>query len=334
MNNVTPEKFILRAFVAMAQTASCPANPPEIYKDCLEHKTSSHPHPDKASYTELDSGNEKVETPDIFVNVAHLAQVQMKTRDLSTVKLEETGALLSCGQCEYETPAEEDLKTHRDLIHMEFSYQCDECPYQFTEKDHLKEHKQNHHNKTNVRNNQSNLKFSCISCDYSTPYKSNLKKHIELVHTAISNDKKYRYKCDECGYQATQKGHLKAHKASQHEGIRYPCTQCDYQATEKGHLTKHIESVHDKIKYDCPHCAYQSTNKSNLRTHIKSIHEGKRYPCQICGHQATRSSHLRTHMRKLHGIMVGQREEMPSVRPRSWHTANMVGRQLLGNNIM
>jgi len=333
MNNVTPEKLlILRAFAMISQAASCPANPPEIYKDSLEHKTPIQS--DKSRYTELDSGNEKVDSPDTFVNVAHLAQVIMETRDLCTVKLEETGASLFCGQCEYEARTEKDLKTHRDLIHMEFKYQCDECPYQFTEKDHLKEHRQNHHHKTSVQNNQYKVKFSCISCAYSTPYKSNLKKHIELVHTVISNAKKYRYKCDDCGYQATQKGHLKAHKASQHEGIRYPCTQCDYQATEKGHLTKHIESVHDKIKYDCPHCGYQSTNKSNLRTHIKSIHEGKRYPCQICGHQATRSSHLRTHMRKLHSIVVGRGEEMPSVTPMSRHSASMVGWQVVGNNIM
>ena len=51
--------------------------------------------------------------------------------------------------------------------------------------------------------------------------------------------KKTKFQCDSCDYTTAWVNDLRRHKEFKHEGIRYPCDQCDYAATTADNLKWH-----------------------------------------------------------------------------------------------
>ena len=78
-------------------------------------------------------------------------------------------------------------------------WKCDECDYAHAAKAGLVEHKKYFHGKESDMN-------TCHLCPYKTPGKSELKKHIEMVHQKIK-----RFTCDQCARQFYQNNQLKRH---------------------------------------------------------------------------------------------------------------------------
>ena len=53
-------------------------------------------------------------------------------------------------------------------------------------------------------------KFQCDECQYSTKYKSNLKKHIKSVHEHV------KLSCNKCDYQCSDSSNLEKHRRNKH----------------------------------------------------------------------------------------------------------------------
>lgn len=74
-----------------------------------------------------------------------------------------------------------------------------------------------------------NCKYA--ECSYVTPYHSNLKKHVNFIHT---KEKKYLCSQEGCSFKSAANGNLKSH-------IRFI-----HASASKGNLTKHVNSQHTK----------------------------------------------------------------------------------------
>ena len=82
-----------------------------------------------------------------------------------------------------------------------------------------------------------------------------------------------RYSCNYCEYTTMQKGCLKTHKETIHEYIGYSCNQCEYKTNKKGRLKSHEETVHEDTSYSCNQCEFNSKEKEHLKSHIYPIHK-------------------------------------------------------------
>ena len=78
-------------------------------------------------------------------------------------------------------------------------WKCDECDYAHAAKAGLVEHKKNIHGKESDKN-------MCHFCPFKTPYKAQLKKHIDMVHQKLK-----RFTCDQCTRQFYLNNQLQRH---------------------------------------------------------------------------------------------------------------------------
>ncbi|XP_054711202.1 replication initiator 1-like [Uloborus diversus] len=131
-----------------------------------------------------------------------------------------------CSVCNYSTPKQSHLEKHMLVHSKERPYVCGVCNRQFTQQENLKRHfklhtgerpfrcrtcgKGTNHELIEVAKEKGFLMMNfCSLCNYSTPYKSNLKNHM-LVHS-----KEKPHICPICHRRFSLKGNLKKHMSTQ-----------------------------------------------------------------------------------------------------------------------
>jgi uncharacterized C2H2 Zn-finger protein len=178
--------------------------------------------------------------------------------------------------------------------------------------------------------------FKCQRCSKSFKTKSDLRKHVELVH-----EKKKNYTCGRCSKDFYSKPALIRHMAT-HEFANDSTSnsnrpfQCDIDECGKFFKTKvelkSHKKTHDKSnRIKCPKCLKELSNISNLRRHISEVHEKKiRFKCDFCSKvYFSRNSilvHLRRHLNAKYkaventkfqcpiGIRLYQQDNSPALR--------------------
>lgn len=68
--------------------------------------------------------------------------------------------------------------------------------------------------------------------------------HIEPGRIEPEQQNGLVFKCEECEYQSPRKYNLSKHVESVHQGVRHPCVHCDYKATNRSNLKTHIRKRH------------------------------------------------------------------------------------------
>jgi insecticidal toxin complex protein TccC len=174
-------------------------------------------------------------------------------------------------------------------------YKCDICSKNYASRSSLSMHKQIHRSEE--------LTCDWPGCEYRTPSKYYLKKHIDNMHINLRP-----YVCDwpGCEYAAGVKSNLKVHILT-HDKIKpFSCDWpgCEYAAGQKAHLQAHI-LTHDKIRpfaCDWPGCEYAAGLKSNLQVHILTHDKIKRFACGRpgCNKSYAAKCLLSRHIRKQH----------------------------------
>ena len=233
-----------------------------------------------------------------------------------------------CGDCGEEFTAKRPLMIHQNLVH-ELNlnvenltvkrFDCQACKIKFSSLEKLDAHNWEVHKKKlscNICNQQilrrgtliehikahsSVRSFKCASCDETFVTKTDLRKHINKIHSedvtipkkVIENttmDKKM-IECDLCQekystYPAFDKHNLDVHN-------RKPfCPICKKTVSLRRDMKKHIEVQHANNKpFKCGDCGEEFTAKRPLMIHQNLVHElnlnvenltVKRFDCQTC----------------------------------------------------
>ena len=134
--------------------------------------------------------------------------------------------------------------------------------------------------------------------DIVTQRKSNLNRHIRLVHEGQKD-----HKCDICGKLYSGAVTLIRHKQSVHEGKKnHTCDTCGNCFSQNASLKRHIRQVHERrkdVKCDkCDKFFYSTVNlkQHNLQAHVKN----NSHNCETCGKPYAEISELKRHMERNH----------------------------------
>ena len=140
-------------------------------------------------------------------------------------------------------------------------------------------------------------RFKCTECDHKCSAKSDLQRHIELVH------RKIKHECKDCDYKSSTNDNLQKHINLVHLKIKdYECNECDFKSYKKFQVQIHINAVHLKIKsFECDDCDHTCSAKRDLEMHIKRIHlKIKSFECKDCDHTSTTKYDLQKHVKAKH----------------------------------
>lgn len=106
--------------------------------------------------------------------------------------------------------------------------------------------------------------FKCSKCDYSSVWKSKLKRHL-IIHSV---DKPY--KCLICNYACKRKYKLKIHELSHIKKITKKYGGFKAACSQAGELEKHLLLVHaGATRFECSTCDFILLTKTVTR----NIHE-------------------------------------------------------------
>ena len=149
----------------------------------------------------------------------------------------------SCFDCEYETKSREELRQHRDNMHVKY-FTCKDCDFKSTDSTVVKEHK--------VKNHQVS-KIMCDKCSFETNHQAQLETHKKNQH------KEPAFPCDSCSYKANHSRDLQRHKNTMH-GKSFTCKTCANESADLYSLSAHIREEHRSTR-----TFYASTTEKNRR---------------------------------------------------------------------
>lgn len=138
------------------------------------------------------------------------------------------------------------------------------------------------------------VKHKCPTCEYATPRKYNLKKHMQ---THMS-DRSIR--CSHCPKQFMYKQSLQSHMKIHADEYHFSCSKCWKGFNEETEKLVH-ESKCTVRRYECSFCQKFSTLvKRDLTVHIRTHTGEKPFQCEICQVKFRHKSHLNTHLIRMH----------------------------------
>lgn len=145
-------------------------------------------------------------------------------------------------------------------------------------------------------------KLSCHICSTTFEQRSNLNKHIKVVHQKL---KPWPCPSPSCPKWFSQRSVAKKHYDAVHEGKKpYLCTICQKTFSDSSNQRKHFRLVHLKERnHKCSFCEKSFGEKRSLTDHINSVHwKLKPHKCDVpgCGAEFGQKSHLSTHRKRMH----------------------------------
>jgi len=132
----------------------------------------------------------------------------------------------SCDQCEYEAVRRDDIKRHKDSVHLGLKYKCNECTIEYCSEYQVKAHINSVHN---------GILYDCNLCEKKFTQPGNLNIHKKKVHEGK------KYKCKECDKSVTG---LVYHVQKEHRNNIYECDLCKYKAKVFQNLRLHKKRKH------------------------------------------------------------------------------------------
>ena len=142
---------------------------------------------------------------------------------------------------------------------------------------------------------------SCSFCNFKTPQKANLIKHLAVKHRKDEHglELKMSKACPLCSFKCVADHILKSHMLRKHtskEQMKYRCSQCDYATVEGAALKKHIRFKHTKERpYMCSTCGFSTHTHSAMARHKRGHEQSKPYMCNTCGIAYADKKRLRDH---------------------------------------
>ena len=195
------------------------------------------------------------------------------------------------------------MDNHKTRVHIK-PHKCEICGRKFGVASVLKKHVKKH---TEPEFGAKEIK--CDYCQWTTKFKSALKKHFETKH-AINVDQDgnthigkiaKKTHCDVCDIWVIN---LEAHKGRKHaEKEDVQCDSCGKYFDNRHKLKDHVYGHHKKSKkiLKCNKCGKIFNQKYNLEYHVKIVHDQiKEHQCETCGSAYSSSSSLKVHIQTIH----------------------------------
>jgi len=151
--------------------------------------------------------------------------------------------------------------------------------------------------------------YSCITCDYASKSKRNVKVHFRRKH---SKEKLFRCKsCDRKFYNSSEVvDHWKRMHGKSENFLKCVCDVCGKMFPRPGELKIH-ELLHSGVEYPCKFCGKTFKTPEYLNGHEK-LHTTERVACKTCGKTFTSQKGVENHEQRMHseGVVVGIECEM------------------------
>lgn len=148
------------------------------------------------------------------------------------------------------------LKRHFDRVHGDVKFWCAECGLAgrrvgFTTEPLLQQHLRDEHR-------------DCIFCEYRSPSRHELERHVEAHHSGKSLEERRTHACalDGCAKSFTSKSNLAAHVRSAHRGVRFVCGQTALSGPDFGAWS------------GADGCSHGFSSKARLEDHVRFLHLG------------------------------------------------------------
>ncbi|PAA94099.1 hypothetical protein BOX15_Mlig030724g1, partial [Macrostomum lignano] len=145
--------------------------------------------------------------------------------------------------------------------------------------------------------------FNCPHCDFASPFRGNLDRHVLSQHTA---GRERSFGCQQCGQMFYTASQMREHCRSVHSDSSHRCEQCGKQFNTKLRLRQHMDT-HNPTKphvCDMPGCERAFRTAKYLKNHKDEFHklQPHQYNCPIanCGAVFYKKTHMKRHM-EVHG---------------------------------
>ena len=117
-----------------------------------------------------------------------------------------------CKSCDYKTTRKSNkgnMRRHIKTVHLSNSplFKCPlpGCTFKTQTKGRMRAHNEGKHN---------GVRFDCGFCEYQTPYRENLGKHVEARH---ADEPAFAWPCGLCNFKGLNAAELKRHNKIKHE---------------------------------------------------------------------------------------------------------------------
>ena len=236
-------------------------------------------------------------------------------------------SLKICDICGKSCDGQKGLSDHRRNNHKKI--ECDICHKKF-QSSNFKKHRSTCHQKHDQEHPEQH---QCFLCDFSSDIQSCLTKHIKKEHQFHPVTHQCNHVSDgiRCEYVTKDKSNLNRHIKMVHFNVKYNCDSCKRTFTSSEVLERHVRNAHqvkagagpllfhnmetpkEDTWYPCNKCDYKSKIKCNTEKHKKThLKTAKPIPeCIYCGQIFKKAAYLKKHLdkcKKFVSLKVGQED--------------------------
>ncbi|PAA90103.1 hypothetical protein BOX15_Mlig022031g1, partial [Macrostomum lignano] len=162
--------------------------------------------------------------------------------------------------------------------------------------------RQHHLMQQQLQNHQSGsvlpgpVMHRCPHCDFASPFKSNLERHVTSLHGGGSGGRLFQQQQQ----PATQHHHVREYTRSSEGNHR--CEHCGKRFNTKLRMRQHLDTHNPNKPYICdmPNCERAFRTAKYLKNHKDEFHklQPRKYDCPVpdCGNIFHKRTHLKRHM--------------------------------------